>query len=80
MSEYERLVAQEGWQAAEQAVEALSAEQEYEHLAMLYRELWVDYNATASLIENLNARLRDIKQRQRSLANKMAKVGQEGQA
>jgi Zn-dependent peptidase ImmA (M78 family) len=37
-----------------------------------YRELWADYNATAALIEMLQERLRDIKNQQRHLANRIA--------
>jgi hypothetical protein len=48
-------------------------------LMVMYRELWSDFNATTDLIEKLNDHLRDIKARQRNLANQMVKSPETGQ-
>jgi acetolactate synthase small subunit len=58
------------------AADALSPEQEVEHLLSIYRERWVDLSATEALIIQLEARAKDMRAKQRQLANKIAMVGQ----
>lgn len=52
-----------------------------EFLLERYRELWTDLNATNAMIRELEDRARDIKAKQRQLANSIAKEeNQEGTA
>lgn len=45
---------------------------EQESLLARYRELWVDMGAAVSLREAMDVHIRDIRNKQRQLANKIA--------